>query len=138
MNDRIITNARFIQVNQLPRIDSHLTTKLYVDNTVSNALDEPSLLRLGPDEELKQDSIFLNSTLTSPETIIEVPTRNYVDNNFNDPSIIKNTDQVDFNDKILDNVRWIEVNSFPTIEEHLTAKIYVYNAIFDGVKEQSL
>ena len=28
LNDRIITNARFIQVNQLPQIDSHLTAKL--------------------------------------------------------------------------------------------------------------
>ena len=35
LND--ITNARFIQVNQLPQIHSHLTAKLYVDNTISNA-----------------------------------------------------------------------------------------------------
>ena len=32
LNDRKITNARFIQVNQLPQIDSHLTAKLYGDN----------------------------------------------------------------------------------------------------------
>ena len=31
MNDRNITNTRFIEVNQLPQIDSHLTAKLYVD-----------------------------------------------------------------------------------------------------------
>ena len=41
LNDRNITNARFIQVNQLPQIDSHLTAKLYVDNSI----DEPSLVR---------------------------------------------------------------------------------------------
>ena len=122
----------------MPQIDSHLTTKLYVDNTVSNAIDEPSMLRLGPDEELKQDSKHFNSTLTSPETIIETPTKNYVDNKFKDPSIIKNTDQVDFKDKSFDNVSWIKVNSFPTIEEHLTAKIYVDNALSDGGNEQSL
>ena len=34
LNDRYITNARFIQVNQLPQMDSHLTAKLYVDNTI--------------------------------------------------------------------------------------------------------
>ena len=28
LNDRKITNARFIQVNQLPQIDSHLTAIL--------------------------------------------------------------------------------------------------------------
>ena len=65
LNDRNITNARFIQVNKLPQIDSHLTAKLYADN----AIDEPSLLRLDPDEKSTQDSIILNSTLTSPKTI---------------------------------------------------------------------
>ena len=34
LNDRNITNARFIQVNQLPQIDSHLTAKLYVDTAI--------------------------------------------------------------------------------------------------------
>ena len=86
LNDRSITNARFIQVNQLPQIDSHLTAKLYIDI----AKDEPSLLRLDPDEKLKQDSIVLNSTLTSPKTTIELPNKNYVDKKFDDPSTIKN------------------------------------------------
>ena len=36
-----IINARFIQVNQLSQVDSHLTAKLYVDN----AIDESSLVR---------------------------------------------------------------------------------------------
>ena len=69
-----LTNARFIQVNQLPQIDSHLTAKMYVDN----AIDESSLLRLDADEKLKldeQDSITLNSSLTLPKTIIELPTK---------------------------------------------------------------
>ena len=51
LNDRKITNARFIRVSQLPQIDSHLTAKPYVDN----AIDEPSLLRLDPNEKLKLD-----------------------------------------------------------------------------------
>ena len=125
LNDRNITNARFIQVNQLPQIDSHLTAKLYVDNAIPDGVNESSLVRLDPDEKLKQDSIILNSTLTSPKTILEILTKNYVDNKFNDPSIIKNTDHVDFNDKDIDNVHSIKVISFPTLEEHLTPKIYV-------------
>ena len=68
MKDRNITNARFIQVNQLPQIDSHLTAKLYVDNAISDGVNEQSLLRLDPNENLAQDSINLNSTLTSPKT----------------------------------------------------------------------
>ena len=82
MNDKNITNARFIQVNQLPQIDSHLTAKLYVDKAISDSIDESSLLRLDPDEKLKldeQNSILLNSSLTSPRTIIELPTKSHVD-----------------------------------------------------------
>ena len=73
LNDRNITNARFIQVNQLPQIDSHLTAKLYVDNAISGGVNEQSLLRLDPDEKLTQDSIILNSTLSAPKTISEKP-----------------------------------------------------------------
>ena len=96
------------------------------------------MLRLDPDEILKQDSIILNFTLTLPKTIIEVPTKNCVHKQFNDPSIIKNTELGDFNDKILENVRWIRVNSFPTLEEHLTLKIYVDQAISNIIDESLL
>ena len=125
LNDRNITNARFIQVNQLCQIGSDLTPKLYVDNAISDSVDESSLLRLDPDEKLKQDSIILNSTSTSPKTITELPTKNYVDNKFNDPSTIKNTDHGDFNAKNIDNIGLIKVNKMPAFLEHLTPKVYV-------------
>ena len=129
LNDRNITNARFIQVNQLPQTDSHLTAKLYVDNAISDGINEQSLLRLDPDEKLTQDSIILNSTSTSPKTIVELPTKNYVDNKFNDPSIIKNTDHADFNNNYLDNVRMITVTEVLEWPNELTPKIYVDNAL---------
>ena len=47
LNDRNIINARIIQVNQWPQIDSHLTPKLYVDN----AIDEESLVRNNQDND---------------------------------------------------------------------------------------
>ena len=43
-------------------MDSHLTSKLYVDQAISDGVNISSLLRLDPDEKLKQDSIYLNST----------------------------------------------------------------------------
>ena len=132
LNDRNITNCRFLSVNQLPQIDSHLTAKLYVDKAISDSIDESSLLRLDTDEKLTQDTIVLNSTLTSPKTIVELPTKNYVDNKFNDSSIIKNVDNVDFNDKDIDNVGWIKVNKWPRDGEHLTPKLYVDNAIHES------
>ena len=130
--DLNITNCRFLSVNQLPQIDSHLTAKLYVDKAISDSIDESSLLRLDTDEKLTQDTIVLNSTLTSPKTIVELPTKNYVDNKFNDSSIIKNVDNVDFNDKDIDNVGWIKVNKWPRDGEHLTPKLYVDNAIHES------
>ena len=76
MNDRNITNAKFIQVNQWPQTDSQLTAKLYVHDTISKSVDGSTWLRLDPVEKLNPDelnSIVLNSTLTSPKTIYEMP-----------------------------------------------------------------
>ena len=56
-------------------------------------------------------------------SIREPTSNNYVDNEINDTSIIKDTDHVDFNDKNLKIVHSIKVNSFPTPEEQLTPKI---------------
>ena len=61
--------------------------------------------------------------------IIELPTKNYVNKKLDDPSIIKNTDHVDFNDKYLDNIKWIKVNNMPEWKNDLTPKLYVDNAI---------
>ena len=59
MIDKSITNARFIQVNQLPQIDSHLTAKLYVDNEI----DQQSVVRN------IQDNDFGNYNLTNINSI---------------------------------------------------------------------
>ena len=59
LNDRKITNARFIQVNQWPQIDSHLTAKLYVDTEI----DQSSLVRN------IQDNDFGNYNLTNINSI---------------------------------------------------------------------
>ena len=144
LNDRNITNARFIQVNQLPQKDSHLTAKLYVDNSI----DEPSLVRLDPDEKLdphNQDSIILNSTLTSPKTIKEIPTKSYIDSlheenersrrdlgiDFYDESndLVKNNQDIDFNDNKLLNLDSVTVNRNPTLDHELSNKKYIDNEL---------
>ena len=137
-NDKNLDNVRFVKVNSMPAVKEHLTAKYYVDKSISDRVNEQSLLRLDLDEKLTQDTIILNSTITSPKTILEIPTKNYVDSKFNDSSIIKNTDHVDFNDKILDNVNSIKVNSYPTLNEQLTPKFYVDNFVLDNVREESL
>ena len=40
--------------------------------------------------------------------------------------------------KNLDNLKFVKMNSFPTLEEHLTSKIYVDQAISYGVDEPKL
>ena len=60
LNERNIPNARFIQVNQCPQIDSHLTPKIYVDNII----DESSLVRN------TQDNDFNNYNLTNINSFI--------------------------------------------------------------------
>ena len=131
-NDKNLDNVRFVKVNSMPAVGEHLTAKYYVDKTISDRVNEQSLLRLDIDEKLTQDTIILNSTLTTPKKIIELPTKNYVDNKFNDSSIIKNVDNVDFNDKDIDNVGWIKVNKWPRDAEHLTPRLYVDNAIHES------
>ena len=48
----------------------------------------------------------------------------------NDQSIIRNTAHVDFNDKNLDNVRFVEVNSLPAVRERLTLKFFTLTKLF--------
>ena len=132
-NDKNPDNVRFVKVNSMPAVGEHLTAKYYVDNAISDRVNEQSLLRLDLDEKLTQDTIILKSSITSPKTIIELPTKNYVDNKFNDPSIIKNTDHADFNNKFLDNVRMITLNELPKWPNELTPKIYVDNALSDVI-----
>ena len=67
-----------------------------------------------------------------------MPTKKYVDNKFNDPSIVRNNAHVDFNDKNLDNVTFIKVNSIRAVREHLTPENYVDQLIFYKVDELSL
>ena len=55
--------------------------------------------------------------------------KNYVDNKFNDPSITKNTTNINLNDKNFSNARFIQVNQLAQIDSYPTAKLYVDNAI---------
>ena len=139
LNDRNITNARFVQVNQLPQIDSHLTAKLYVDN----AINEATLVRNN------QDNDFSNYNLTNINSITlnkqaendnEVITKAYVDQfhqenersrrdlgiDFYDESsdLVKNNQDNDFSDNKLINIDSITVNRAPSSDNELANKKY--------------
>ena len=140
MNYRNIANARFIQVIQLPQIDSHLTGKLYVDN----AIDESSLVRNNKDNDFNnydlnnRNSITLNKQAVNDNQVL---TKAYVDQfnqekersrrdlriDFYDEStdsVINNQDK-DFNDNKLTNLDFITINRNPTSDKEVSNKNYM-------------
>ena len=140
MNDRNITNARFIKVNQLPQIDSHLTAKLYVDNSI----DESSLVRNNKDNNFGNYNLTNINSITlnkQAENDNEVITKAYVDQFHNDNErnrrdvglsfyneevdLVKNNQDNDFNDNKLTNINSITINKSPTDNDHVSNKKYV-------------
>ena len=67
--------------------------------------------------------------MPDPICILEAVSKHYVENLFNDPSIIKNTEHIDLNDRNITNARFTQVNQWPQIDSHLTPRLYVDNAI---------
>ena len=140
LNDKNFTNARFIQVNQLPQIDSHLTAKLYVDNSI----DESSLFRSNQDNDFGNykstniNSITLNK---QAENDNEVITKAYVDQfhqdyersrrdvglDFYDESsdLVKNNQDNDLNDNKLLNLDSITNNRNPCLDNEVANKKYI-------------
>ena len=72
---------------------------------------------------------FRIKNLPDPICKREAASKNYVDNLFNDPSIVKNTEHINLNDRNITNARFIQVNQMCQIESHLTPKLYVDTVI---------
>ena len=140
LNDRNITNARFIQVNQLPQINSHLTAKLYVDTEI----DQSSLVRNNQDNDFNNNNFTNIKSITlnkQAENDNEVITKAYVDQfhqenersrqdlgiDFYNESgdIVKSNQDNDFHDKKLTNINSITINNDPTNNNHVTNKKYI-------------
>ena len=140
LNDRNINNARFIQVNQLPQIDSHLKAELYIDN----AIDELSLVRNN------QDNDFINYNLTNINSITlntqavnndHVITKAYVDqfrqenersrrdvelDFYNESSkLVNNSQDNNLNDNKLINLDSITINRNPVSVSEVSNKKYI-------------
>ena len=81
------------------------------------------------DEDIDMKNQFKIKNLPDPISIREACSKNYVDNLFNDPSIVKNTAHIYLNDRNITNARFFLVNQWPEIGSHLTPKLYVDNAV---------
>ena len=140
LNDRNITNVRFLQVNQWPQIDSHLTPKLYVDTEI----DQSSLVRNNQDNDFNNNNLTKINSITlnnQAENDNEVITKAYVDQfhqenersrrdvglDFYDESLdlVKNNQDNDLNDKKLTNINSITINTTPTDDNHVSNKNYI-------------
>ena len=105
--------------------DNQIDTSLFVQKPYLRS----NYIESNIEEDIDLKNQYRIKRLPDPISIREAASKNYVDKKFNNPSIIKNTDHVDFNNKDIDNVHSIKVNSFPTLGEHLTPHIYVDQAI---------
>ena len=81
------------------------------------------------EEDIDLINKFRIENLPDPTKIREAASKNYVDNRFDDSSITKNTAHIDLNDRSITNPRFIQVNQWPQIDSHLTAKFYVDTGI---------
>ena len=99
-----------------PAVREHSTARYYVHEAFLGSVDEWWLLRLYPNEELKLDeqgSKKLISTSTSPKTIIEIPTRAYVDS-LSENDRIRRGMSIVFNDmdKQIDKIELTNLDCF--------------------------
>ena len=139
--DKNLDNVRFFKVISFPAIPENLTAKTYVVQAISYGVDESPLLRSDPEEKLKLDeqgSLVLNSTLTSTKTIIELPTKSYVDSlheinrNRRDLSSVFNDQDNEIDKNELTNLDSITVNRNPNLDNELAIKIYIDHSIGEG------
>ena len=78
-NDENLDNVRLLKVNILSVIGEQLRAELYVDNVLFNSVDESSFLKLDADETRWTGFYNWKLFLTSPNTLIEIPTKAYAD-----------------------------------------------------------
>ena len=91
------------------------------------------------DNDLKNQ--FRIKNLPDPISIREAASKKYVDNKFNDPSIIKSIDphpDIDLKYKNIINVGLIEVNRLPEWGDQVTSKFYVDNLVRNSIDESTL
>ena len=103
--------------NSEKRIDTSLfVQKLYLGT---------NYIETNIEEDIDLKNLFRIKNLPDPISISEACSKSYVNNLFNERSILKNTALKYLNDRNITNARFKQVNQWPQIDSHLTAKLYV-------------
>ena len=105
--------------------DNKIDTSLFVQKPYLRT----NYIEANIEEDIDLKNQYKIKNLPDPTGIQDACSENYVDNLFNDPSIIKNTEHIDLKDRNITNCRFLSVNQLPQIDSHLTAKLYVDNSI---------
>ena len=95
----LVTVTQMIMVTKLIRV--FFVQKPYLRTNFIDANRE---------EDFDLETQYRIKNFPDPINIREAASKNYVDNLFNDPSIIKNTEHTDPNDRNITNARLIQVN----------------------------
>ena len=117
----------------MPAIGEHVTAKHYIENAFSNSVDESSLLKLDPNEEIKlheHEIKYLKSNLLSPKTIIEITNNAYIDSlsengrNRRDMFRVFNDQDYEFHKNKSTKLDSVTVHRNPSSENGLRTKNY--------------
>ena len=105
--------------------DNKIDTSLFVQKPYLRS----NYIEANIEEDINLKNQYIIKNLPDPTNLQDACSKNYVDNKFNDPSIIKNSAHIDLNDRNITNARFIKVNQLPQIDSHLRAKLYVDNLV---------
>ena len=101
--------------------DNKIDTSLFVQKLYLRT----NYIEANIEEDIELKNQFRIKNVPDPISVREICSKNYVDILFNDPSIVKNTEHIDLNDRNITNARFIQVNQWPQIDSHLTPKLNV-------------
>ena len=111
--------------NSSNNINNKIDTSLFVQKPYLRT----NYIESNVEEDIDLKNQYRIKNLQDPVDINDACNKNYADNLFSDPSIVKNNAHIDLNDRNITNCRFLSVNQLPQIDSHLTAKLYVDNSI---------
>ena len=109
---------------------NHKTNKIDTSLFVQKSYLRTSFSESNIEEDIDLKIHFRIKNLQDPFIIREPASKKYVDNKFNDPGKIKNTEHIiDLNDKNITNARFFQISQLPQIDCHSTPKFCVDNSM---------
>ena len=93
---------------------SKIDTNLFAEKPFSRT----NYLESNLEEVFDLKNHYTIKNLPHPISIREAASKIYVDKKLNDPSIVKNITDIDFNDKKLENIKIVKVNYQAAVNEH--------------------